>query len=84
MEHIYRPRGVCTREMRITVSDGVVKSVIMLGGCQGNTKGISKLVEGMKVSDVIERLSGITCGFKPTSCPNELAKALKEITEAEK
>lgn len=66
----YQPKGVCSRRMRIEVEDGVVKSMEVQGGCHGNLQGISKLVEGMKVEDVIARLEGIRCGFKPTSCPD--------------
>lgn len=73
----YQPKGVCSRRMRIEVEDGVVKSMEVQGGCHGNLQGISKLVEGMKVEDVIARLEGIHCGFKPTSCPDQLAQALK-------
>ena len=73
----YQPKGTCSRQMTIEVEDGVVKSFQVLGGCHGNLQGISKLVEGMKVEDVIERLSGIRCGSKPTSCPDQLAQALK-------
>ncbi len=74
----YRPRGVCSQRMLIEVEDGVVKSVRILGGCQGNLQGISKLVVGMKVEDVVKRLEGIPCGMKPTSCPDQLARALKQ------
>lgn len=75
----YKPSGVCSRKMVIDVEDGIVKSLEVIGGCHGNLQGISKLVEGMKVEDVISRLEGIRCGFKPTSCPDQLAKALKTI-----
>ncbi len=75
----YQPRGVCSRQMVIEVEDGVVKSLQVHGGCHGNLQGISKLVEGMKVEDVIGRLEGIHCGFKPTSCPDQLAQALKQV-----
>ena len=74
----YTPRGVCSRKMIIDVEDGVVKSLKVMGGCDGNLKGISKLVEGMQVDDVIARLEGIRCGFKNTSCPAQLAEALKK------
>ena len=74
----YQPKGVCARQMRIEVEDGVVKSLEVQGGCHGNLQDISKLVEGMKVEDVIARLDGIHGGFKPTSCPDQLAQALKE------
>ncbi len=77
----YRPQGVCSRLMRIEVEDGVVSSLQVMGGCNGNLQGISKLVEGMKVEEVIARLEGIRCGFKPTSCPDQLAKALKSVQE---
>ena len=77
----YRPQGVCSRLMRIEVEDDVVSSLQVMGGCNGNLQGISKLVEGMKVEEVIARLEGIRCGFKPTSCPDQLAKALKSVQE---
>ncbi len=77
----YQPKGVCSRLMRIEVDDGVVKSLQVMGGCNGNLQGISKLVEGMKVEEVIARLEGIRCGFKPTSCPDQLAQALKGLQE---
>ena len=64
--------------MLIEVEDGVVKSLQVTGGCNGNLQGLSKLVAGMKVEDVISRLEGIRCGFKPTSCPDQLAQALKQ------
>jgi len=75
----YKPQGVCSRKMIIDVEDGIVKSLEVIGGCHGNLQGISKLVAGMKVEDVIERLEGIRCGFKPTSCPDQLAQALKAL-----
>lgn len=75
----YRTRGTCSRAINIEVEDGVVKSVQFVGGCAGNTAGISKLVEGMTVDEVIDRLSGIRCGFKTTSCPDQLAQALKSL-----
>ncbi len=75
----YKPSGVCSRKMVIDVEEGVVKSLEVVGGCHGNLQGISKLVEGMKVEDVISRLEGIRCGFKPTSCPDQLAQALKTL-----
>ena len=78
----YKPTGVCSRKMVIDVEDGIVKSLEVIGGCHGNLQGISKLVEGMKVEDVISRLEGIRCGFKPTSCPDQLAKALKQYKES--
>lgn len=78
MEFAYITKGVCSRRIFINVEDGIVKNVKFEGGCNGNTKGLSALVEGMKVQDVIDRLQGITCGFKSTSCPDQLATALKQ------
>lgn len=74
----YQPQGTCSRQMTIEVEDGIVKSFQVVGGCHGNLQGISKLVEGMKVEEVIARLDGIRCGMKPTSCPDQLAQALKQ------
>lgn len=79
MQYSYKTNGVCSRNIVIDVEDGVVQSVRFEGGCNGNTKGISALVVGMRVEDVIERLSGIKCGFKQTSCPDQLAQALKTM-----
>lgn len=78
MEHIYRPRGVCSREMRVEVEDGIIRRVEVVGGCNGNLKGISRLLVGMRAEDAIEKMEGIRCGFKPTSCPDQLSKALRE------
>ena len=78
MEHIYRPRGVCSREMRVEVEDGIIRRVEVVGGCDGNLKGISRLLVGMRAEDAIEKLEGIRCGFKPTSCPDQISKALRE------
>jgi len=74
----YFPKGVCSRQMIIEVEDGVVRDVEVIGGCHGNLQGISALVEGMQVEDVIDRLEGLRCGFKNTSCPDQLAQALKK------
>ncbi len=78
-EFSYRTRGVCSRMINLTVEDGVVLEATFVGGCNGNTKGISSLVRGMKIEDVINRLDGIDCGGRGTSCPAQLANALKEI-----
>ena len=78
MEHIYRPRGVCSREMRVEVEDGIIRRVEVVGGCNGNLKGISRLLVGMRAEDAIGKLEGVRCGFKPTSCPDQLSKALRE------
>lgn len=74
----YTPKGVCSRKMIIDIENDIVKSLKVIGGCNGNLQGISHLVEGMKVDDVISRLDGIDCGGKGTSCPAQLANALKE------
>mgnify|MGYP002517605756 FL=1 len=79
MQFSYKTNGVCSRNILIDVEDGIVKSVRFEGGCNGNTKGISALVVGMKVEEVIKRLEGIRCGFKGTSCPDQLAQALKSM-----
>ena len=78
MEYRYKPEGVCSREMIFDIEGDVVKSVKIIGGCAGNTVGISNLVKGMKIKDIIEKLKGIPCGFKKTSCPDQLAKALEQ------
>ncbi len=74
----YAPKGVCSRKIDIELDGDVIKSVRFTGGCNGNTQGISKLVVGMKVRDVIDKLDGIDCNGRGTSCPAQLAKALKE------
>lgn len=81
MKYTYRPRGVCSQQMEIEIDGGKVTSLRVLGGCSGNLQGIARLVEGMDVDEVISRLEGIRCGFKPTSCPDQLVKALREIKE---
>ncbi|MFR8237410.1 MAG: TIGR03905 family TSCPD domain-containing protein [Dorea sp.] len=78
---VYRPQGVCSQLINVELDGDVIKSVEFVGGCAGNTMGISQLVKGMKVDDAIQRMEGITCGFKPTSCPDQLAKALKLAKE---
>ena len=75
----YRPKGVCSQKITFDVEDGKVKNVKFLGGCNGNLQGIASLVEGMLVEEVIKKLEGIKCGYKDTSCPDQLAKALEEI-----
>lgn len=78
MEYRYKPEGVCSREMIFEMENGVIKSLNIVGGCDGNRKGIAKLVEGMKIEDVIEKLKGIECGYKGTSCPDQLSIALEK------
>lgn len=78
----YRPRGVCSQRIEIDVEDGCIQNVQFTGGCSGNLQGISRLVKGMPVEEVISRVEGIRCGFKPTSCPDQLAQALKQFRDA--
>lgn len=79
MDYSMRMRGTCCPQVNFSVVDGKVTNVHFLGGCSGNTQGVASLVEGMEVEEVIKRLEGIRCGRKPTSCPDQFAKALKEI-----
>lgn len=79
MEYRYEPQGVCSYEMTIEVDGDTIKKVTIEGGCAGNTVGVSRLVEGMKIEEAIKRLKGIPCGMKGTSCPDQLARALEEI-----
>lgn len=80
MEHIsYNTSGTCARKIEIDVENGVVVDVKFIGGCSGNTQGVAALVKGMSVEEAIKRLEGIRCGFKSTSCPDQLAQALKKV-----
>lgn len=74
----YITKGVCTQRIRFDIKDNKVRNVQFIGGCSGNTQGVARLVEGMDVEDAIARLEGIHCGPRPTSCPDQLARALKE------
>lgn len=74
----YTPKGVCSRKITVEVEGGIVKSVVFTGGCNGNTQGVARLAQGMKVEDVIARLENVDCGGRGTSCPDQLAKALKQ------
>lgn len=76
---IYKTKGTCSTMIDVELKDGVIDSVKFTGGCNGNLQGISALVKGMKPEEAISRLKGIRCGFKPTSCPDQLAHALEEI-----
>lgn len=78
---IYKPTGVCSKEINIELDGDVIKSVKFTGDCSGNTQGVAALVAGMKVSDAISRLEGIRCGIRETSCPDQLAKALKQAIQ---
>ncbi|MBR4874619.1 MAG: TIGR03905 family TSCPD domain-containing protein [Clostridia bacterium] len=81
MEYIYHPKGVCSMKIKFDIEEGKVKNINFLGGCNGNLQGLSKLAEGRDVKEVISLLSGIDCGGRGTSCPDQLAKALKEAIE---
>lgn len=82
-KHIeYRTSGTCSRAIIVDVEDDVITSCKFVGGCAGNTQGVAALVRGMKVDEAISRLKGIKCGFRPTSCPDQLATALAEALEA--
>ena len=83
MTYTYRPRGVCSQLMEVEVEDGKIRRVQVLGGCDGNLQGISRLVVGMDVDEAISRMEGIRCGGKPTSCPDQLAQALKACRAGE-
>ena len=79
----FTPRGVCSRGIDIEIQDGIIESVAFHGGCAGNTQGLAALCRGMRVEDAIERLSGIRCGLKSTSCPDQLSLALREALAKE-
>ena len=81
MAYQYRTKGVCARNITFEIVDGKVVNVKFEGGCNGNTQGISRLIEGMEVDEAIRRMEGIRCGFKSTSCPDQLAQALKKVIE---
>lgn len=78
MSMTYRTHGTCSQAILLDLDGDVIKKVEFIGGCSGNTQGVARLVEGMKAEDAIARLEGIKCGPRPTSCPDQLAKALKE------
>lgn len=79
MTYSYKTQGTCSSSIDLEVEDGIVKDVQFYDGCNGNLQGISRLVKGMQVKDVIARLEGIRCGWRPTSCPDQLCKALHEM-----
>ncbi len=83
MAYQYRTKGVCSRSITFDLEDGVITNVQFEGGCNGNTQGIAALVEGMAVEEAIRRLSGIRCGYKDTSCPDQLANALRQAIESD-
>ncbi len=78
MTHTYQTKGTCSKQITFDLNDGIVSNVSYLGGCNGNLQGVSKLVEGQKAEDLINKLKGIQCGMKGTSCPDQLARALEE------
>ena len=82
MHYEHTNKGTCSRSILFDIEDGKVKNVQYIGGCNGNLKGIGALVEGMDIDEVIARLEGTTCGMKSTSCPDQLAQALKEVKAA--
>ena len=85
MIYTFRPRGVCSQEMQVEVDDqGIIRDMRVLGGCSGNLQGISALVKGMPAEEAIKRLKGIRCGFKDTSCGDQLARAIREAIAANK
>ena len=78
-KHIeYRTKGTCSRVIILDIDDGIVTECAFIGGCAGNTAGIASLVKGMKTEDVVAKLKGVKCGFKSTSCPDQLARAIEE------
>lgn len=81
MTYSYKTRGVCSRQINFEIEDGIVKEIQFIGGCNGNTQGVAALAKGRTVNEVIELLEGIDCGGRGTSCPDQLAKALKEATK---
>ena len=78
----YKTQGVCSSEIDFEIEYNIIKSVRFVGGCSGNTQGVAALIAGMNIDDAINRLEGIKCGFRPTSCPDQLAKALRQYKEA--
>ena len=78
-ELTYQTQGTCSRAIKIVVEDGIIANVEFIGGCSGNTQGVAALVKGMTVEETIARLKGIRCGMKPTSCPDQLARALEKL-----
>ena len=82
MKYTYIPHGVCSRMIELEIEDDVIKSCKFIGGCNGNLQGISKLVTGMEIDDAVEKLEGIDCAGRGTSCPDQLAKALKAARDS--
>lgn len=78
MEYVYIPEGVCSQRMIFNIENNIIKSLKIIGGCAGNTVGLSKMLEGQNIDEVIKRLKGIPCGYKGTSCPDQIARALEK------
>ena len=83
MHYEYKPKGICANLIELDVEDGVIGTVLLHNGCDGNHKGLTALLRGMSVEDAISRLEGITCNFRPTSCPDQVAQALKLIRDGQ-
>lgn len=78
MEYTRMNKGVCSRSTKVVIEDGIIKDIKVIGGCSGNIEGISRLVIGMKAEDVAKRMKGVRCGFKTTSCPDQIALTIEE------
>lgn len=78
---VYKTKGTCARSIEFEVEDGILKDIKFIGGCQGNTQGVAALAKGLPITEVIDKLAGIQCGFRGTSCPDQLATALKGYME---
>lgn len=83
MQHEYKTRGVCASKILFEIDGDTVKNIRFVGGCNGNTQGVARLADGMKIDEVVARLKGVHCGMKPTSCPDQLAQALLAAKEQE-
>lgn len=81
MKYTYYTQGTCSQAIEFEIEDGLLKHVQFYGGCHGNTQGVSALVEGMKVEEILKRLEGIRCGYKSTSCPDQLCRAIRQAME---
>lgn len=79
MVYRYNPEGVCSKEFVFDIENGIIKNIKIIGGCPGNTQAISNLLEGMKIEEAIKRLKGIPCGYRGTSCPDQIARALEKL-----
>lgn len=78
---VYRPKGVCSREMRFEMDGDIIRNVTIVGGCAGNLLGISRIIKDKKISEVLDAFRGVRCGAKLTSCPDQIAEALSEYAE---